>query len=539
MTKVKRIKRFAFINLLLFTFAPSIYAKAGTISIPASNIDVGQTQTYTIGLSSNIASVDGTITSSDPTCVEVVSVDSQNGSGNYFMEITMTKKALQNAGTVTIKGLKNCQTTLKISDASMASLDEEEETNLTFYSGIIKVGTGAEVQTSKKEETNSQNNSQTNQNTTNNENSDNQNVSNGTNNENKQNESQSNNVSNTNEVNNSKEEISSSTKNDNKSVNKNINSNLIAKNDDISNTNLSSLSVEGYDIDFNSNVLEYSINVGSDVDSLSIMYKLADQNAKVEIKGNDKLVVGENIISITITAENKKSKTYLIKVNKEQDPNKEYDDNNYLKTLDPTIGILSPVFDKDVLNYVIYLPYEETNIDFNIEIENEETSTFELLGDKELKVGDNEFKIKVKAESGKIREYKVLVKRADLYNTSSNSFLKSITLENGTLVNNNKDVEFDKNVTTYYYKKGDNFSYKYETEDPNAKVTVKDENGVINIIVEAPNGQTRIYTLIPLETSVIKKFALLIIGIIIGYLLRIIISKLIKANKRRKRETEI
>ena len=112
---MKKKVNYLLILLMVVSLIPvKIYA-VGDITLDSATLEVGETKTLTIGLPAGIASADGTITSDDPTCVSVEAVTSPSGSGNYFMAITMTAAALADAGTVTIKGLKNCSTTFDIS----------------------------------------------------------------------------------------------------------------------------------------------------------------------------------------------------------------------------------------------------------------------------------------------------------------------------------------------------------------------------------------------------------------------------------------
>jgi len=84
-----------------------------------------------------------------------------------------------------------------------------------------------------------------------------------------------------------------------------------------SNNNLHSLTIEGYDIDFDKNTLEYKITVGSDVASLNISAIVEGYGAWVKIEGNENFQEGENIVNITVYAENGSTKTYKLVVNKE------------------------------------------------------------------------------------------------------------------------------------------------------------------------------------------------------------------------------
>ena len=93
-------------------------------------------------------------------------------------------------------------------------------------------------------------------------------------------------------------------------------------------TGLSEITVEGYTLspEFSSNIHEYTLNIDDpSITSLNVDAKAFDENAKVEITGNDELKLGENIITILVTAEDgKKIYTYQIVVNiteKQEDNN--------------------------------------------------------------------------------------------------------------------------------------------------------------------------------------------------------------------------
>lgn len=84
-----------------------------------------------------------------------------------------------------------------------------------------------------------------------------------------------------------------------------------------SNNNLKSLVIEGYEIDFDKDVLEYEITVDSDVDSLDITALVEDYGAWAKIEGNENFQEGKNIVTITVYAEDGSIKTYKLIVNKE------------------------------------------------------------------------------------------------------------------------------------------------------------------------------------------------------------------------------
>ena len=85
--------------------------------------------------------------------------------------------------------------------------------------------------------------------------------------------------------------------------------------------NLSSLNIEGFDINFDSSVTEYSITVPNDTKKVKVGASANDGNASVEGIGDYDVKEGNNEINIVVTAENGDTKVYKINVVvKELDP---------------------------------------------------------------------------------------------------------------------------------------------------------------------------------------------------------------------------
>lgn len=83
------------------------------------------------------------------------------------------------------------------------------------------------------------------------------------------------------------------------------------------NTNLENLAIENVILnpEFNADVLEYSIRVGSNIENLNILAVPEIEGAKVSITGGDKLSFGNNIVTITVTAKDGVSvKIYTVNV---------------------------------------------------------------------------------------------------------------------------------------------------------------------------------------------------------------------------------
>ena len=81
-----------------------------------------------------------------------------------------------------------------------------------------------------------------------------------------------------------------------------------------SNNYLSVLEVEGYNISFNKETLEYSIKINNE-DSLNIVAETEEESAKVYVEGNKELKDG-SVIKIVVTAEDNTTREYIINIEK-------------------------------------------------------------------------------------------------------------------------------------------------------------------------------------------------------------------------------
>jgi hypothetical protein len=179
-----------------------------------------------------------------------------------------------------------------------------------------------------------------------------------------------------------------------------------------SNANLSSLSVSNATISpsFSTNTTSYSATVPYTVTSLSISAKAEDSAAKVSISGNS-LGVGRNTVSIKVTAASGATKTYTINVTRQQDPNYVASNDANLESISIDSGILSPAFEADRTEYIVYLPYEV--LSFTVSGQPVDSKALDVTSEtRELSVGENLFTVTVTAEDNNTtKDYKVIVMR--------------------------------------------------------------------------------------------------------------------------------
>lgn len=167
-----------------------------------------------------------------------------------------------------------------------------------------------------------------------------------------------------------------------------------------SDASLSSLKIPNTTISpkFDKNVTEYSAAI-KDITEVTINAVATDSNAKIMISDNYKnLVKGENIVKISVTAENgSTTKTYQIKINLTMTPTEEekLKANALLKKLE--VDGYDIEFSKEEKKYTLSVPYDIKKIKLLAEAENE-NAVVELEGSTSLKVGKNIIKVLVTSE---------------------------------------------------------------------------------------------------------------------------------------------
>ncbi len=85
-----------------------------------------------------------------------------------------------------------------------------------------------------------------------------------------------------------------------------------------SNALLKSLTVENYDIKFDTYLLEYTLEVDETINSFSIKAETEDRKANYKIIGAEDLKANGNKVLIEVTAENGNKKTYIINVKRKE-----------------------------------------------------------------------------------------------------------------------------------------------------------------------------------------------------------------------------
>lgn len=174
------------------------------------------------------------------------------------------------------------------------------------------------------------------------------------------------------------------------------------------NTNLKSLKVdvEGLSPEFDKNITEYYLIVDLTIEEVNVEAVPEDEKSKITITGNSDLQEGENTVKILVKAENGNTKTYTINITKTNDLEKV---NATLKSLSVKGFNFYPSFKTNIYNYNLTVNEKLTQLEILAETEIEE-ATYEIIGNENLKEGDNLIKVIVTAKDGETkREYKINV----------------------------------------------------------------------------------------------------------------------------------
>ena len=158
------------------------------------------------------------------------------------------------------------------------------------------------------------------------------------------------------------------------------------------NADLRVLKIENMEPEFSKDVTEYYLTVDLEIDKIDIEAYSDSEKASVDIQGNNDLQEGENKIEIVVTAEAGNPKMA----------------NANLKTLEVENFSIYPDFKRNIYNYNLTINKDIKKLNITAKPENEK-SKIEIIGNENLKEGDNFIKVIVTAEDGKtIKTYKIL-----------------------------------------------------------------------------------------------------------------------------------
>ena len=155
------------------------------------------------------------------------------------------------------------------------------------------------------------------------------------------------------------------------------------------------LDVEGLSPEFNKETDNYTLQVGEEIEKIDVTATPEDEKAIVTVEGNETLQVGENKITVTVTAEDGTAKVYTIIVNKGNIKQASLGLASFnIKGIDME-GVFSPT----TYEYTIEINQDVSELEITAE-PNEEGATVEIIGNGDLQEGENIVNIIVKSADG-------------------------------------------------------------------------------------------------------------------------------------------
>lgn len=245
------------------------------------------------------------------------------------------------------------------------------------------------------------------------------------------------------------------------------------------NNYLKSLSIEGYEISFDKETLEYSIEVENDVEKVNISASPEDSKASVSGTGEIEVTEGNNKLEVKVTAENGNERTYVINVKvKELDPiNVKVDDEEY-----------TVIRKEDVLEAP--KNYEKTTVNIN----GEEVLAYYNSKTKYTLVG-------LKDKDGNANYY--------IYDNGKYTLYKEYTFNGITLYLTGKNVDIPSfKKTSFNYAEDSLEGYKFADDNLIKKTYALDDADLQNFYlfyaVNIETGEESLYQYDPSEGTVQK-----------------------------------
>jgi hypothetical protein len=208
------------------------------------------------------------------------------------------------------------------------------------------------------------------------------------------------------------------------------------------NAQLSSLLVSNANITpaFNPNITDYSASVPFDVSKIDVKATAEDPKASLKIGATDLTAGVKTKISVTVTAENGGKKIYSILVSRAADPNYVPSSENKLKGITVNGFLLSPVFNSDLTEYLVWLPYETDSISVTAIPLNAKASVFVSKTSELVAGSDNKITVTCTAENGAAKQYYIIAKRAPEHGKSVSSQDKALSSSNTEIKTKNVGV---------------------------------------------------------------------------------------------------
>ncbi len=208
-----------------------------------------------------------------------------------------------------------------------------------------------------------------------------------------------------------------------------------------SNADLATLTVSGQTLSptFNANTTSYTVTVPYLTTSVNVAATLSDSTASLSGTGTKNLTVGNNSVTVRVTAEDGTIKNYSINIIREADSRST---DNTLSNLEIDGQTLTPTFSSSTTSYNVTVPNDITSLVVDATA-NDSKATVSISGNTNFKVGSNTITVKVTAENGTVRNYTINVTRQEVPKNDDTS------LGSLSVTGQNINPTFNKDVTSY------------------------------------------------------------------------------------------
>lgn len=279
---------------------------------------------------------------------------------------------------------------------------------------------------------------------------------------------------------------------------------------------------------FSTETLNYKVEV--DVDTITISATKTDATSTVTGIGKKNIKYGENKFNIVVTSESGTKRTYTLIVTRKD----ERSSDNNLKSL--SISDAKINFSSSQTNYKVTVPNTVDKITVSAQLNDSKANFVSQFGPRtvELKTGENEILIRIKAENETVKTYTIKVTKS-ARTLSSNCNIKELSIAN-------KELKFQNDKYNYKIKLIDETELVFNIllEDEYATYEIKDnenlDNGsIVTITVTSESGMAKNYYFeMSKGFSFEEKHLYFIIGFVAGTLITLIFAIIILKNKNKK-----
>lgn len=189
---------------------------------------------------------------------------------------------------------------------------------------------------------------------------------------------------------------------------------------DTKSADLSNLGIKPNDFSgFSPNKTSYDVTVPENVQTIEVYATAKNSSAKISGTGTQELAIGENKIEVLVSANDGTTKTYTINVKREGENKEEVSQTTEkveegLSELKVENLELTPKFTTNVYEYSTKYIGEKTTLDIQA-IVTEPTYTAEIVGNEDLKEGENVVTILVSDKDGKnVATYQININKSKI-----------------------------------------------------------------------------------------------------------------------------